>query len=422
MKSTQETKIYGILYLVMAMLSLTACDSSYESDFTTDTVTPYCVICYSSSGDKEHDAIIKFLMSDLVSSTKGTNCAVTYMLKPAEGCGDTVNRYYGGNGEAKKDESWEQPTKGFPITKPETLAEFIKWSAEQFPNHRYVLVTIGHGEAWMEEDARDDARSRTMLYDDGYWMKSYQLTDAVKASGVKIDAFLTSCCLQGSIEHLTEWKGVADYVASNSTVHPDCSDSFGILVSLLNGITTNKGDELGDAIVAYYEALAKYAKIEDTPVSGTVVDMKKIDAVNEVLRETFAYMLSSLDKKSVSTDKPAILGETYRSAFQRAIKQTYKYEFAYTKPADVEQMLYDCTMYSADPVMIRHMEDVIAAIDDAILYRFTTDTRPDIFRSWSICANLSLFKGNQFKKDYSTTAFTAATGYLDLISELAKDN
>ena len=409
----------------MAALSFTACNKDDEDIAPVpvpvpEKVKPCCLIFYSANGDQEHDANFSTAIPDLVNCIKGTTCAVAYMSKPAQGCGDTVYRYTAANGEAKKDSSWQKPTKGFPITDPATLTEFIKWSAEQFPDYRYILVISGHGMSWTQYDARETVKSRATLCEDDNCMKAYQLADAVKASEVKIDAFFFDSCFQGSIEFLTEWKDVTDYVLCYTSAMPDAGSNLGILAEMLNGIKSNEKNELSNALATYLKSVGKYNNIDEAPVSMSLIETSKIDAVNKALRETFAYMKSSLDKTSISTDSPAKFGETFRSAFQRAISKTYKYEFTDGVTADLEQMLHDCTMYSADAVLMRHTENVCNALNDAIVYRYTTDKTPFAYHSWSIFGGIEYFSHETIRDAYRSNLFNTATGYLDLMEELAK--
>ena len=61
------------------------------------------------------------------------------------------------------------PGEDFSITDPKELTDFIRWSAEQYPNRHYLLVIGGHGKAFVPYDeiyaVETAPKTRATIYD-----------------------------------------------------------------------------------------------------------------------------------------------------------------------------------------------------------------------------------------------------------------
>ncbi len=100
----------------------------------------------------------------------------------------------------------------YPLNNVDSLANFIKKTAEKFPARHYVLVSFGHGsgfspvtdtpvtKAFVADDFRDNAS-----------ISADQLVSAVQKSGVQIQTLLTQSCLMSTLENIAAYRQVFDY-------------------------------------------------------------------------------------------------------------------------------------------------------------------------------------------------------------------
>ena len=71
-------------------------------------------------------------------------------------------------------------------------------------------------------------------------MTSSQLGDAIRQSGINLDALILHSCQQGSIEMLADWEGTADYLLGSPFSIPDYAYDY---ISLVNDLRQERGVE-----------------------------------------------------------------------------------------------------------------------------------------------------------------------------------
>ena len=102
---------------------------------------------YISGGDMEHDLIFAESIRQATDAT-GDDVSATVLFKASgKGEGDQhngVRRYTAQDGIMTEDRTFG-PGDDFAITDSRQLTEFIRWSAEKYPNRHYILVIGGHG-------------------------------------------------------------------------------------------------------------------------------------------------------------------------------------------------------------------------------------------------------------------------------------
>ena len=115
---------------------------------------------------------------------------------------------------------------------PAELTDFIKWTAENYPADRYMLVLWDHGGGvpygyGVDQLAhRKDAGDRTGL-------SVSEVAEAAKASGVKFDVVGFDACLMQDIEAATALEPVSDYYLASKKLR---ADSDGITHLLLENL------------------------------------------------------------------------------------------------------------------------------------------------------------------------------------------
>ncbi len=106
---------------------------------------------------------------------------------------------------------WEYGDALYPLNNVDSLANFIKKTAQKFPARHYVLMVFGHGggfsPVWDTPSTRacviDDFTDKSLAADD--------IVDAVKESGVKMQTLFTQCCVMAALENMAAFSQVFDY-------------------------------------------------------------------------------------------------------------------------------------------------------------------------------------------------------------------
>ena len=138
-----------ILALIIALSGLSSCSDKDEPSPIPEEpeVNGYCLMMYISGGDKEHDLIFAESIRQATDAT-GDDVSATVLFKAsgkAEGEEHNgIRRYTAQDGVMTEDGTFT-PGDDFAIYSPGELTEFIRWSAEKYPNRHYILVIGGGG-------------------------------------------------------------------------------------------------------------------------------------------------------------------------------------------------------------------------------------------------------------------------------------
>ena len=105
----------------------------------------------------------------------------------------------------------EQPQTS--MCNPDTLSDFIKWSIENFPADRYMLVLWDHGGGTMGGFGYDENFPQDIL-------TISELARGVEQAGVKLDLISFDACLMGTLEVAVAFEQTADYLLASEESEP----------------------------------------------------------------------------------------------------------------------------------------------------------------------------------------------------------
>lgn len=166
---------------------------------------------------------------------------------------------------------------------PETLSDFIRWSAEAYPAEKYALVLWDHG----------TGAKNGLLIDalfDGDTMRLDELKAALADSGVRFEAVLFDACLMANLETACAIKDSANWmIASEELVAGKGSAMYSWLQQLYFTPQWD-GKRLGRWVCEMTQE--KYAQetngqAEDT-LTWSVIDLQKIDRLAAAFDDFFA--------------------------------------------------------------------------------------------------------------------------------------
>ena len=108
------------------------------------------------------------------------------------------------------------------ITHPDSLASFIRWSAQQCPAKQYVLVLADHGRGFLpheEADPNEVVITRALVEDMGHNRRHFTartLHQGIQKSGIPITTLYLDLCQMNTLEYQFEMKDLCDYIVAST--------------------------------------------------------------------------------------------------------------------------------------------------------------------------------------------------------------
>ena len=414
-----------ILALIIALSGLSSCSDKDEPSPIPEEpeVNGFCLMMYISGGDMEHDLIFAESIRQATDAT-GDDVSATVLFKASgKGEGDQhngVRRYTAQDGIRTFG-----PGDDFAITDSRQLTEFIRWSAEKYPNRHYILVIGGHGSNFTPyndlKEQETPPSTRATLYDSYHRMTSAQLGDAIRQSGQHIDALIMNSCNQGNIEMLAEWEGAADLLLGSPFVIPDLAYDY---TSLVNDLRQGRSVEETLTLTAH-RAMNLWQEFHNQEVVGLAVEVSRIRDLTplwEILRQTIEEMGNTMSGVNFTTDAPAKYGQTYGEGYLRALhsKVSHDYDdfFQTMRPyysLDLVDFLHAAYVESGNMCLASYINRLDEVLSDIVVTHRQTNGKHDFL--YTAYTNTSDYQAD-VREQYRKCRFEQLTGWCDFYETL----
>ena len=418
-----------ILALIIALSGLSSCSDKDEPSPIPEEpeVNGFCLMMYISGGDMEHDLIFAESIRQATDAT-GDDVSATVLFKASgKGEGDQhngVRRYTAQDGIMTEDRTFG-PGDDFAITDSRQLTEFIRWSAEKYPNRHYILVIGGHGSNFTPyndlKEQETPPSTRATLYDSYHRMTSAQLGDAIRQSGQHIDALIMNSCNQGNIEMLAEWEGAADLLLGSPFVIPDLAYDY---TSLVNDLRQGRSVEETLTLTAH-RAMNLWQEFHNQEVVGLAVEVSRIRDLTplwEILRQTIEEMGNTMSGVNSTTDAPAKYGQTYGEGYLRALhsKVSHDYDdfFQTMRPyysLDLVDFLHAAYVESGNMCLASYINRLDEVLSDIVVTHRQTNGKHDFL--YTAYTNTSDYQAD-VREQYRKCRFEQLTGWCDFYETL----
>ena len=418
-----------ILALIIALSGLSSCSDKDEPSPIPEepAVNGFCLMMYISGGDMEHDLIFAESIRQATDAT-GDDVSATVLFKASgKGEGDQhngVRRYTAQDGIMTEDRTFG-PGDDFAITDSRQLTEFIRWSAEKYPNRHYILVIGGHGSNFTPyndlKEQETPPSTRATLYDSYHRMTSAQLGDAIRQSGQHIDALIMNSCNQGNIEMLAEWEGAADLLLGSPFVIPDLAYDY---TSLVNDLRQGRSVEETLTLTAH-RAMNLWQEFHNQEVVGLAVEVSRIRDLTplwEILRQTIEEMGNTMSGVNFTTDAPAKYGQTYGEGYLRALhsKVSHDYDdfFQTMRPyysLDLVDFLHAAYVESGNMCLASYINRLDEVLSDIVVTHRQTNGKHDFL--YTAYTNTSDYQAD-VREQYRKCRFEQLTGWCDFYETL----
>ncbi len=174
------------------------------------------------------------------------------------------------------------------MTSPNTLTDFIKWSASNYPADRYELVLWNHGGGTALGFGYDE------MYPDDMLSLS-QIGNALSDSGIKFDIVGFDACLMGTIETAYMLEPYADYLVASEEYEPGTGWYYSEWLKNLSDNTSMPTVEIGKKIVEDYINGPDSSFFDSNTLS--IVDLREIPYTYSKLCEIMQQEEGVLDSR-----------------------------------------------------------------------------------------------------------------------------
>ncbi len=185
---------------------------------------------------------------------------------------DKIGRYEVGADEVILKEEHEVVN----MSKPDTLANFIKWGMTAYPADRYGLILWNHGGGTMRGFGADELFSGSM-------MRLQQLKQALESSGAHFAFVGFDACLMGTVETAYMLSPFADYMIASEEMEPGNGWDYTNWVDMLMKDPKTSVEDFGKQIIDDFAA--------SNEKSGDVYTLSLIDLgkIGELYNALLSY-------------------------------------------------------------------------------------------------------------------------------------
>lgn len=165
---------------------------------------------------------------------------------------------------------------------PNTLADFIQFSKDNYPASRYQLIMWDHGGGSLTGYGYDELHK-------GDSMTLDEIQTALKKGGVKFDFIGYDACLMGTLETAIAMEPYADYMIASEELEPGIGWYYTEWISTLSDNTSIPTIDLGKKLIDDY-----VAKVEEvTPKSQATLSLIDLAELKGTLAEPLADFSAS---------------------------------------------------------------------------------------------------------------------------------
>lgn len=165
---------------------------------------------------------------------------------------------------------------------PDTLSDFIRYSKQQYPADRYILVLWDHGGGSLGGYARDE-------YDPINTMTLDEIAKALQDGGCSFDLIGFDACLMGAFETAIVLEPHADYMIASEEVEPGSGWDYTGWFSALSSNTSMPTVDLGRVLVDDYIQATK----EEAPQAQATLSLIDLAELKGTVPSAFSSFASS---------------------------------------------------------------------------------------------------------------------------------
>lgn len=168
-----------------------------------------------------------------------------------------------------------------PMTAPDTLTDFITWSAREFPANRYGLILWDHGSGSLGGFGYDE------LFPAQGSMSVSEIYGALDRAGVVFDFVGFDACLMATLETAYMLNPYADYMIASEETEPAIGWYYTNWISKLSANPSMATTSLGRLIVDDYIAKCR-SDVPSQTATLSVIDLVALNNTGDAAFRSFA--------------------------------------------------------------------------------------------------------------------------------------
>lgn len=166
---------------------------------------------------------------------------------------------------------------------PNTLRDFIKYAATNYPADHYALVLWSHGAGWKAQPVGSPIRGALQDETSDTFMSLAKISQAIADAGVQLDIVNFDACLMAMYEVAYQLRSAARYLVASEEVEPGDGDPYELILADLTATPTMTAAQLATAIVARYDE--SYETTTRDAVTKSAYDLTQMTTLDSQLRD-----------------------------------------------------------------------------------------------------------------------------------------
>lgn len=306
------------IYIFVAMVLFAACavEESYSPNTPTSQPsdpTTYTVMIYGCGGGNL-DEVFEPTIDIVTRLDIPTNINIVGEMKWSNGYWSNWSDGKGGVSRLKYDHASNKfnnksfSDNSFKIDDPSNLAEFIEWAYDEAPADEYIIIFMGHGNAYHPSFEGDTTRGVLRDDEEIAYLGLSGIVEAFELTDAHFGLMSMISCLTNTIEYVTELTPYVDYYLAPNHVTSISGGELYYIIEGLMGIEKHDNTSIPQAAKHYINQDYDLGWSNDyLTIDHTLTHCKKIGDVNSAIRE-FTDIVVALYQEELKIGSEEMMG------------------------------------------------------------------------------------------------------------------
>ena len=205
------------------------------------------------------------------------------------------------------------------MSDPKNLTKFIKWTKENYPADRYMLVLWDHGGGFAYGYGQDDLNSRT---DGDTIITASEIIGAIRKADVKFDVIGFDACLMQNVEYANALEPYADFYLASEETEPGTGWFYTAGFGKLAENPALSTEEFGKAMISSYDQCNRKMNDGEPQHDATLslVDLTLVKPVYKQLTRLYTKATDEIaDNHAVFANMSAARSNSYQFADEEQV-------------------------------------------------------------------------------------------------------
>ena len=241
-----------------------------------------------------------------------------------------------------------------------TFADFVSWGLKTYPADHYMLVMWDHGGGSVYGVCNDELYPGASKYE-ADTLTLTEISEGLQQAGASFDVIGFDTCLMATYETAAMLSPYAEYLVASEEIEPGSGWDYVSWPQWLGAHTGATGAQLGAEICDSYYSKCKLYNAADM-ATLSVVDLSQISGLTD------SFYDASCEIAQATGDRKAL-----RKLRDAAYKTT-----CFGGDRSYNMVDLGDLMQKASKVVTEYYDDVVASVDDAVVYQVHGRSHPNV--------------------------------------------